>query len=60
MRTNGGAKRGGGRAVDRFLRSSTVQRLDRDALDDLSGTITGLAEAEGLEAHAESVRKRFE
>ncbi|WP_424013539.1 histidinol dehydrogenase [Halorubrum xinjiangense] len=58
--TNGGAKRYGGLSVDTFLRSSTVQRLDRDALDDLSDTITTLAEAEGLEAHAESVRKRFE
>lgn len=58
--TNGGAKRYGGLSVDTFLRSSTVQRLDRDALDDLSETITTLAEAEGLEAHAESVRKRFE
>ncbi|WP_281194910.1 histidinol dehydrogenase [Halorubrum sp. F4] len=58
--TNGGAKRYGGLSVDTFLRSSTVQRLDRDALADLSETITTLAEAEGLEAHAESVRKRFE
>ncbi|GAA0726112.1 histidinol dehydrogenase [Halorubrum trapanicum] len=58
--TNGGAKRYGGLSVDTFLRSSTVQRLDRDALDDLSETITSLADAEGLEAHAESVRKRFE
>ncbi|WP_435074069.1 histidinol dehydrogenase [Halorubrum sp. HHNYT27] len=58
--TNGGAKRYGGLSVDTFLRSSTVQRLDRDALSDLSETVTTLAEAEGLEAHAESVRKRFE
>ena len=58
--TNGGAKRYGGLSVDTFLRSSTVQRLDRDALDDLSEAVTTLAEAEGLEAHAESVRKRFE
>ncbi|SDF67997.1 histidinol dehydrogenase [Halorubrum xinjiangense] len=58
--TNGGAKRYGGLSVDTFLRSSTVQRLDRDALADLSEPITTLAEAEGLEAHAESVRKRFE
>jgi len=58
--TNGGAKRYGGLSVDTFLRSSTVQRLDRDALDGLSDAITTLAEAEGLEAHAESVRKRFE
>ncbi|USZ68066.1 histidinol dehydrogenase [Halorussus salilacus] len=57
--TNGLAKLTGGLSVDTFLRSTTVQRLDRDALGDLEGTITTLAEAEGLEAHAESVRKRF-
>ena len=58
--TNGGAKRFGGLSVDAFLRSTTVQRLDSDGLDDLSASITTLAEAEGLEAHAESVRRRFE
>ncbi|TQQ81758.1 histidinol dehydrogenase [Halonotius roseus] len=58
--TNGGAKRFGGLSVDAFLRSTTVQRLDADGLDDLSETITTLADAEGLEAHAESVRRRFE
>ena len=58
--TNGLAKITGGLSVDTFLRSTTVQRLDRDALADLEGTITTLAESEGLEAHAESVRKRFE
>jgi len=58
--TNGGARRYGGLSVDTFLRSTTVQRLDRDALEDLSSTITTLAEAEGLEGHAESVRRRFD
>ena len=58
--TNGGAKRFGGLSVDAFLRSTTVQRLDSDGLDELSASITTLAEAEGLEAHAESVRRRFE
>lgn len=58
--TNGLAKLTGGLSVDTFLRSTTVQRLDRDGLEDLAGTITTLAEAEGLEAHAESVRQRFE
>ena len=58
--TNGGAKRFGGLSVDAFLRSTTVQRLDEQRLDDLSETITTLADAEGLEAHAESVRRRFE
>ena len=57
--TNGGAKRHGGLSVDTFLRSTTVQRLDESALCDLRDTITTLAEAEGLEAHAESVRERF-
>jgi histidinol dehydrogenase len=58
--TNGGAKLYGGLSVDTFVRSTTVQRLDRDGLDDLASTITTLAEAEGLEAHAESVRKRLD
>jgi len=58
--TGGGARRFGGLSVETFLRSTTVQRLDRDALDDLSETITTLAEAEGLTGHAESVRRRFE
>ncbi|WP_251344112.1 histidinol dehydrogenase [Haloplanus halophilus] len=58
--TGGGARRFGGLSVETFLRSTTVQRLDRDALEGLSGTITTLAEAEGLDGHAESVRRRFE
>ncbi|PSQ53462.1 histidinol dehydrogenase [Halobacteriales archaeon SW_8_65_20] len=58
--TGGLAKTTGGLSVDQFLVSQTVQRLDRDALTDLSETVTTLAETEGLEAHAESVRKRFE
>jgi histidinol dehydrogenase len=57
--TNGGARLHGGLSVDTFLRSSTVQRLSKDGLADLSATITTLADAEGLEAHAESVRRRF-
>jgi histidinol dehydrogenase len=58
--TGGGAKVTGGLSVDTFLRASTVQRLDRAALADLEGTITTLANAEGLEAHARSVERRFE
>jgi histidinol dehydrogenase len=58
--TGGGARRFGGLSVETFLRSTTVQRLDRSALSTLSDTITTLAETEGLDAHAESVRRRFE
>jgi histidinol dehydrogenase len=57
--TNGEARVHGGLSVDTFLRATTVQRLDRAALDDLAPTIETLAEAEGLEAHAESVRRRL-
>jgi histidinol dehydrogenase len=58
--TSAGAKRYGGLSVDTFLRSTTVQRLDRAGLSELAEPITTLAEAEGLEAHAESVRARFD
>ncbi len=56
--TNGGARVTGGLAVEHFLRSTTVQRLSVTALETLESTITTLADAEGLEAHAESVRLR--
>jgi histidinol dehydrogenase len=58
--TGGGARTVGGLSVDTFVRSSTVQRLDEGALAELRETITALARAEGLEAHAESVERRFE
>ncbi|WP_254767923.1 histidinol dehydrogenase [Salinilacihabitans rarus] len=58
--TNGTAHVTGGLSVDTFLRATTVQRLSADGLADLAPTITTLAEAEGLEAHAESVRVRLD
>ncbi|MFO7927873.1 MAG: histidinol dehydrogenase [Halobacteriota archaeon] len=58
--TGGLAKVAGGLSVDHFLRSTTVQKLDWDALADIRSTVTTLARTEGLEAHAESVEKRFE
>ncbi|UTF52989.1 histidinol dehydrogenase [Natronosalvus rutilus] len=58
--TNGGAKVAGGLSVEHFLRATTVQRLSGDGLAELAPTITTLADAEGLEAHAESVRVRLD
>jgi len=58
--TNGGARVTGGLSVETFLRSTTVQRLSREGLAEPGGTITALADAEGLEAHAESVRTRLD
>ena len=57
--TNGLAKVTGGLSVDTFLRSTTVQRLSADALDELGDTVTTLARAEGLDSHAESVAVRL-
>jgi histidinol dehydrogenase len=58
--TGGDARLTGGLSVDTFMRSTTVQRLTKGALADLRETITTLADAEGLEAHAASVEARFE
>lgn len=58
--TNGGARVTGGLSVETFLRSTTVQRLSGEGLAELGETITTLADAEGLEAHAESVRTRLD
>lgn len=57
--TNGLAKVTGGLSVDTFLRSTTVQRLSEESLATLGDTITTLANAEGLEAHAESIDVRL-
>jgi len=57
--TNGGARVTGGLSVETFLRSTTVQRLSSEGLADLGETVTTLADAEGLEAHAASVRLRL-
>jgi histidinol dehydrogenase len=58
--TGRAAKTTGGLSVDSFVRSRTVQQIDEAGLDSLSETIVTLAELEGLEAHAESVRTRFD
>lgn len=58
--TSGGAHVHGGVSVDTFLRSTTVQSLDKEALASLRETVETLADAEGLEGHAYSVAARFE
>ena len=57
--TGGQARLVGGLSVDTFLRSTTVQRISEAGLGELRETITTLARVEGLEAHAESVERRF-
>ncbi|OVE86372.1 histidinol dehydrogenase [Natronolimnobius baerhuensis] len=58
--TNGGARVTGGLSVETFMRSTTVQRLSSEGLSEIGETITTLADAEGLEAHAASVRRRLD
>jgi len=45
--------------VGHFMKRSQVQIIDRDGLDGLADTVVTLAKAEGLHAHAESVRVRL-
>jgi len=58
--TMGYAKVYSGLSVYDFLKLISVQSLNKGALEGLSDVIIALAEAEGLVAHADSVRKRVE
>lgn len=57
--TGGWARACSGVNVDSFMRKITFQELTRDGLDALAPAITAMAEAEGLDAHANAVRVRM-
>jgi len=57
--TAGAARFRGGLSAADFVRLSTVQRLTRAGLTRLARTVTTLAEAEGLLAHAASIEARL-
>jgi histidinol dehydrogenase len=56
--TGGAARFRGGLGVQDFLKTISVQQLSRAGLEQIAPAITTLAEAEGLKAHAESIRVR--
>lgn len=56
--TNGVARLRGGLSTADFVKVIAVQQLSRPALAELASTITTLARAEGLEAHARAVEVR--
>jgi len=58
--TSGYARTFSGLNVDHFTKKISVQMITDEGLLGLEDTITTLAEAEGLRAHAESVRRRLE
>jgi histidinol dehydrogenase len=57
--TGGAAQFRGGLSASDFVHVHSVQRITRRGLETLAPTILPLAEAEGLTAHAESVRIRL-
>jgi histidinol dehydrogenase len=57
--TGGAARYRGGLSVLDYLKIITVQEVSKAALKKIAPTVIRLAEAEGLQAHAESVRVRL-
>lgn len=57
--TNGFAKAYSGVSVDSFVKKITYQKLSKQGLQQIASTVTLMAEAEGLEAHANAVRIRL-
>jgi histidinol dehydrogenase len=58
--TSGWAHSCSGVNIDSFMRKMTIQELSRDGIESLAQTIVAMAEAEGLEAHANAVNVRIE
>ena len=57
--TNGYARMYSGVSVDSFVKKITVQELTPIGLQGIAATVIAMAEAEGLEAHANAVRVRL-
>lgn len=56
--TNGYATAYSGVSLDSFVKKITFQQLSREGLHRIAGTVTTMAEAEGLDAHANAVKVR--
>lgn len=57
--TNGYARMYSGVSVDSFVKKITYQQLTPEGLKTIAPTVIAMAEAEGLEAHANAVRVRL-
>lgn len=58
--TNGFAKAHSGVSVDSFVKKITFQKLTQHGLQNIASTVIAMAEAEGLQAHANAVKVRME
>ena len=56
--TSGWARSYSGVNIDSYMRKMTIQEISREGLAGLGGTIVSMAEAEGLQAHANAVKVR--
>ena len=57
--TNGFAKAYSGVSVDSFVKKITMQKLTQNGLHQIANTVIQMAEAEGLDAHANAVKVRM-
>lgn len=57
--TNGYARMYSGVSIDSFVKKITYQQLTPEGLQAIAPTVIAMAEAEGLEAHANAVRVRL-
>ena len=57
--TNGYATAYSGVSLDSFVKKITFQQLTREGLENIAPTVTTMAEAEGLQAHANAVKLRM-
>lgn len=57
--TNGYARMYSGVSVDSFVKKITFQELSPDGVNNISNTVIMMAEAEGLQAHANAIRIRL-
>ena len=57
--TSGWARSHSGVNIDSYLRKMTLQEISREGLRSLAPTIVSMAEAEGLQAHAEAASIRI-
>ena len=58
--TNGYARMYSGVSVDSFVKKITYQHLTAEGLRQIAPTVIAMAEAEGLQAHAQAVRVRLQ
>jgi histidinol dehydrogenase len=57
--TNGFARAYSGVSVDSFVKKITYQKLSQEGLNAIAKTVIAMAEAEGLDAHANAVKVRM-